>query len=102
MKELTWKHVTIILAFLGALVFLTAADKETGAFVAIGVAILGGLGLVAVQSAQAKEQTTVVKEQTNGNLSRLVDVIEAQGKMLAAMQPAAPDAAEWTPPKAEP
>lgn len=89
-KDVTWKHVAIILAFFGVIAVLAITKNETGTFVLVGMGILGGLGLVAVQAAGAKEQTTAVKEQTNGNHGRMLDILEAQGKLLAQMQPPVP------------
>lgn len=90
MKDLTWKHVVLLVSFFAAVVILSLNDKDQGAFIALGLGVFGALGLIVNQVAGAKEQTTAVKEQGNGNTSRMMDIIEAQGKMLAVMQPAAP------------
>lgn len=87
MKDLSWKLVVVIVAFLESVVVLTMTDHDTGAFIAVGLGVLGGLGLIVNQVAGAREQTTAVKEQTNGNTSRMLDILEAQGRMLASMTP---------------
>jgi hypothetical protein len=103
MKDLTWKHVVLLVSFFAAVVILSLNNKDQGAFIALGLGVFGALGLIVNQVAGAKEQTTAVKEQGNGNTSRMMDIIEAQGKMLALMQPvlppAEPDATDWSPMK---
>lgn len=88
-KDITWRHVAIICGFFGTIAVLAVAGQDTATFTLVGMGILGALGLVAVKSAEAKEQTSAVQQQTNGNHSRLLDILEAQGKMLAQMQPPA-------------
>jgi arginine exporter protein ArgO len=89
-RELSWKHVVVVLGFFGAIIALTLTGRDVATFVVVGMAILGGIGLVAAQSAATKEQTAAVQQQTNGNHTRLLDILERQGAMLAAMQPAPP------------
>lgn len=89
-KDLSWKYVVIIVSFLETIALLTITGHETGAFIAVGLGVLGALGLIVGQGAAQREQTTAVKEQTNGNYSRMFDILEAQGRMLAAMQPVPP------------
>lgn len=86
-KDVTWKHVSIILGFFATVAVLAVSGQDTAAFIVVGMAVLAGIGLVAVQAGAAKEQTAAVKEQTNGNTTRLLDIVEAQGKLLASMQP---------------
>lgn len=98
MRDLTWKHVTIIVAFFATIAVLKLSGSDESSFILVGMGVLGGVGLIAVQTGQAKEQVTAVKEQTNGNLARLLDMLEAQGRMLAQMQPArapADDQSKW-------
>jgi ABC-type transport system involved in cytochrome bd biosynthesis fused ATPase/permease subunit len=87
-KDVTWKHVAIVLGFFATVAVLSLTGQDTATFIVVGMAILAGVGLVAVQATGAKEQTAAVKEQTNGNTTRLLDIVEAQGKLLAQMQPA--------------
>lgn len=86
-KDVTWKHVAIVLGFFATVAGLTHLGGDTVGFTIVGMAILAGVGVVAVKSTEAKDVTTAVKEQTNGNLSRMLDILEAQSQMLARMQP---------------
>jgi len=88
MREISWKHVTLILGFFATIAALSVTGHDTGTFVLVGMGILGALGLVVNQVSGAKEQTAAVQVQTNGNQTRLLDIVESQGRMLAAMQPA--------------
>lgn len=105
MKDLSWKHVALIGMFFGTIAILTITGHDAGSFIVVGMGVLGALGLVVVQTTQAKEQTTAVKEQTNGNTTKMLEMIESFAGQLAAAQPpvtAAPpesDAADWSPPK---
>lgn len=81
MRPLSWQHTAIIVAFLAAIVALAWSGHDTAALIAVGTALLAGLGL-------SLGQTQTVKEHVNGNTTRLLQIVEAQGKMLASMQPA--------------
>lgn len=97
MKGFSPTHMTIVIvAFLAAIVALTMTGHETGALIAVGAGILGGLGL-------SLGQQQAVKEQTNGNTSRLMDMVENSNKasieqarvtanLLALMTPNSPQA----------
>jgi len=80
----------VVVAFLAAVTAAVLTGKSEAAVVVVGMAILGGLGLVSAQSAANREQTVAVKENTNGNHTRLLDMLERQGQLLAQMQPAQP------------
>lgn len=86
-KDITWKHVAIILGFFATVAGLSVVGGDTAAFIVVGMAILAGVGVVAVKTTETKEQTVAVKEQTNGNMSKLLELVQEQTKMLAAMQP---------------
>lgn len=93
MTELSWKHVTVIVAFFVAIAVLAVTGHDTGAFITVGLGVLGALGLLVAQGAATKETASATHAQSNGNLSRLMDIIERQGAMLAqATPPAAPPA----------
>lgn len=47
---------------------------------------------------QVQQTATQVQQQTNGNNTRLLDILEAQGKLLAQMQPSATPSPEPVPP----
>lgn len=92
MKDLTGTHKTIIIVgFLGSLVALSYLGKDTAALVAVGAAILAGLGFSVAQGAQTIQQTNgALKEkdkafqefakETSQHMRELAD-------MLAKMQP---------------
>ena len=90
-KDVSWKHVAIILGFFATIAALTFTDKDTATFILVGMGILGGIGVVAVKSAETKEQSSAVQQQTDGNMTKLLEMLEAQGRMLAQMQPPARD-----------
>ena len=67
MKSLTYQHVIVIVAFLACVTILGITGNETAAIIAVGVALLGGLGV-------NMGQTQAVKENTNGNANRLMEI----------------------------
>ena len=65
-----WPLAAVIMAFLAAFVIMSVfSDKDTGTLVAIGMAILAGVG-VSVGAAMG------IKDQVNGNTTRMMDIIE--------------------------
>jgi hypothetical protein len=91
MKNLTTPHVVVIVAFLACVFGLVALDKDTGAFIALGVALLGAAGL-------QLGQTIAVKENTNGNQTKTLEMLEANNQaivnlahLMASMTPGVPD-----------
>lgn len=81
MKNFSPTHMTIVIvAFLAAIVALAMTDRDTAALVAVGTAVLAGLGL-------SLGQQQAVKEQTNGNTTKLLEMLEKNAEMLARMQP---------------
>lgn len=89
-KDLSWKHVAIILGFFGSVVVLSLTGQETATFILVGMGVLGALGLAVAQTSSAKEQTTAVKEQSNGNTTLMLNMIERQSRLLAASTPMLP------------
>jgi len=86
-KDVTWKHVAIVLGFFATVAVLSFVGGDTAGFTLVGMAILAGIGVVAVKTTETKEQTTQVKEQSNGNMTKMLEMLEAQSQMLAAMRP---------------
>jgi len=84
MKNLTWQQVVVIIGVavpvVAGVVLLGLAGRDTAALIGLGALIFGGLGLVIGQNA-------ALKDQGNGNTTRLLDMVEQQGKLLAAMRP---------------
>lgn len=105
LKDINARHVTVIVTFLVTTAALVALGKDVAAFVVVGLAILGGIGVVISKQAETKQETQVIREQTNGTqtamLAHLVEqarenqaitrqlmaVIERQGALLAAAPP---------------
>lgn len=122
MKDINSKHVTVIVSFLLTTAGLVALGKDIAAFVVVGLAVLGGIGVVISKQAETKQETQVIREQTNGTqtamLAHLVEqgkenqaivrqlmvIVERQGALLAASPPvpaelpAVPAEIESTPP----
>lgn len=76
--KVTWPAVALVGLIIGGLVILGALNRDTTQLVWLGLAVLSSAGLVS---------TLAVKEQTNGRITQLVEVVERQGAMLAAAQP---------------
>lgn len=76
MKNLTWPQAAVILAFLGCITALGFAGKETAAIIAVGVAILGGLGL-------QYGETRGIKENTNGTQAKILEINERAAETQA-------------------
>jgi len=83
MKPLTWQHVTIVLALLVGIVTLSVFGRDATSFIAIGTLIMAGLGILI-------QQGSTIREQTNGRIGQLVELVAKQGEMLAAALPPAP------------
>jgi hypothetical protein len=57
-KDLTGTHKTVIIvAFLAAIVGLSFLGKDTAALIAVGTAILAGIGFSVAQGTQIQQQT---------------------------------------------
>lgn len=97
--ELTWKHVIIAVAFLGCVTAVVVAKIDSGPVVLVGMAILAGIGWVGTKATEAKAETSVVREQTNGNTTKMLSMLESMANQMATMQPgpATPDALEEKP-----
>lgn len=85
LKDINGKHVTVIVTFLITTAGLVALGKDVAAFVVVGLAILGGIGVVISKQAETKQETQIIREQTNGTNTRLVEIIEWQARLLAQM-----------------
>ena len=89
----------------GVMAFLKV-DKDT-IFLVSGTFVVPVLAaLLAAQVAETKAATQAVQQQTNGNTTKLMEMIEAQGKMLAQMHPpaaglAVPPTSDEPPPPAD-
>jgi len=81
--KLSWPHVAVIGVIVAGVVALAALGRDTSALIALGTLLLAGIGLIAGQQFG-------IRDQTNGNMSTVLSMLESQGKLLAQMQPAAP------------
>lgn len=92
MKDLSGTHKTIIIvAFLVALVALTFLGKDTAALVAVGAAILGGIGISVAQGTQTIQQTNGALKEKDKAFQELAQETQKHmremAEMLAKMQP---------------
>jgi hypothetical protein len=78
MRNLSWPTAVVVVAFLAAITALGLTGNDTAALVAVGLAILSGLGIVA-------GQTNAVRENTNGNASRMLDIMERDRRETLAL-----------------
>lgn len=85
MKDVNVKHVVIVGIVFAAIVIVTLTGSDSTAIIVVGMAVLGGLGLIAAQAAGTAKETQIVREQTNGTNTRLVEIIEWQARLLAQM-----------------
>ncbi len=90
-KDLSWKHVWIVGLVLAAVVGIQAMEKDTALIATIGLGLLIGIGLIVRQQGQTHEATQVVKEQTNGNISKVLEqnarLVDTVVQVLARAQP---------------
>lgn len=86
MKDLRWTHVVVVLGTLGVLGWLAYQGKDGATVITGMLALLAALGFVAYQQSEIKSHTEAIKQNTNGNISRMLTMLEKQGEMLAEMQ----------------
>jgi hypothetical protein len=80
--KMTWPQALVASSVLIVIAALTLAGKDASALVTSGLAILGALGFLVKQNVETKEQTTAVKEQTNGNTKELLAIIRLQQSQI--------------------
>ena len=78
MKLGGWQLVVVIGLVLAAITTLGALGRDTTALIGLGTLLLAGLGVIVGQQ-------VTLKDQTNGNTSRLLAMVEKQSTMLAGM-----------------
>lgn len=78
MKNIGMPHVIVIVAFLACITTLVALDRDTGALLAVGATILAGMGL-------QLGQTIAVKENTNGNQTKTLEMLQANQAAMAEL-----------------
>jgi apolipoprotein N-acyltransferase len=80
----------LALAVLGAYVWLQSIGRENNTLllVLVGLVGAGGFGYAShARTGQVERDMTAVKVQTNGNTSRLLDILEQQSHQLARSTP---------------
>lgn len=87
--KLTWQHTVIVIVLI--LVMGTLAFLEKGFDVVGLLGVLAALGFIANRQAENTATTQAVKEQTNGNITTMLQMLKEQGALLAKMQPPPPD-----------
>lgn len=95
MKDLNGTHKTVIVvAFLAALVGLAVLGKDTAALIAVGTAILGGLGFSLAQNAQIRDNTNGALKAKDENFkefaSEMTRHMREMADKMAEMQPPVP------------
>ena len=83
-REITTRHVVVIVAFLVTLGGIVLAGRDSAAFIVVGLAVLGGLGVVVSQQASNNKETAMVREQTNGSQTRMMDMVAEQARQAQA------------------
>lgn len=83
MKVTGWQLVVIIGLVLAAIVTLSALGQDTAALIGLGTLLFAGLGLIAGQQ-------NAIKDQTNGNTTKLLSMVEQLAHRLADATPPAP------------
>lgn len=85
--QINWPTAAVVIAFLGTLTTVAIiVPNETAIIIMVGLAIMGGIGLNVVRSTEAKAEATAAKDVANGNLSRILALVELQIGMLAGPQ----------------
>jgi hypothetical protein len=76
--KLPWSVAVVAIACIAAIVVLSALHADTGAMLGVLLTVIGGLSVATHQ-------------QTNGNTSRLIDLVQAQSQELSRTMPAKPE-----------
>lgn len=89
MKDLKWPVVAVIVALLLTLGFLSYHDKDVTAVLAGIIAVLSALGFgytynqqreLQGQQMEIKQNTETIKDQTNGRISQLTQMLDQQAR----------------------
>lgn len=73
--KLSWSVAAVAIACIGAVVALAVMHADTSAMLAVLMTVIGGVSIATHQ-------------QTNGNTSRLLDLVRAQSEELSRTMPA--------------
>lgn len=72
--KIPWTVAAVAIACIGAIVGLAALHADTTAMLGVLLTVIGGL-------------TVSVHQQTNGNTSKLIDLVSTQSQQLARTMP---------------
>lgn len=76
MKDLKLPHaivISVILLVLGTLAFF---EKDAAVFVGGAIALLGAMGFIISQQSDIKADASAIRQQTNGNNEKLLQMVE--------------------------
>lgn len=73
--KIPWTVAVVAIACIGAIVGLAAMHADTAPMLGVLLTVIGGL-------------TVSVHQQTNGNTSKLIDLVSTQSQQLARTMPA--------------
>ena len=82
--KLSWSVAAVAIACIAAIVVLSLLHADTSAMLGVLMTVIGGLSVATHQ-------------QTNGNTSRLIALVETQSAELSRTMPAKPDQPEEPP-----
>lgn len=86
-EDLKWPAVAVIVALLAVLGWLAYNGKDASTVLAGVIAVLGALGYgmltnkqsdIQTQQGEIKQNTETIKEQTNGRITQLMEIVEKQ------------------------
>jgi p-aminobenzoyl-glutamate transporter AbgT len=92
-KHQLYALVSIVFIVTTACTILIAMGRDTGALLTlIGAVVVPILAALTYGEIKANRQATAtVQQQTNGGQTKMMEIIEQQGRLLAQMQPPADD-----------
>lgn len=100
MKNVTWPQVALILGavamLLGTVVVLSLKEQDVDNVLQFGGILIGALGIGTVVAKQSE-----IKDQVNGRMSKLIEVVEAMMHRLAEAPALPPRQAEPPTPAAQ-
>jgi hypothetical protein len=78
--KVSWQHVAIVFIVLSAVVTLSLQGQDTSALLSLAMLLFVGIGLVV-----GNQQTQ--RDQTNGTMKQMLEIMEGMSKQLAEAVP---------------
>lgn len=78
MKNFTWQQVAVVAMIMGAVMVAIVLKRPTTELMLLGTTILAALGL---------GKSEQVAKQTNGNMGKLLEMVEGMAHKMAEMPP---------------